>query len=409
MSKLEIKKATDRAKLTPRREPYWIAADGGDLGFRCTGPDGAGTWIGRKRVTVRTATGTAKRTYAFESFGRLPYFNDAQAKFKAWIADLVTAELAGVEVSAVQTTVADAAANYLSFKIKTRGEKSDSVAQARSIIERFLTGREATNTAPAILPHRMASIRLADLTERDFVAFKASLIQDRDPLDVPRPQLNTASRNFAPFKAMLNKAVADRLTASDAAWRLVFDFGDNSPTSEDSYRYMSLDERTQIVEAMPSKDLRNLVKLLCMTGARPKELLQAMASDYNKLTKRLRLYSYKGKRAKMIERFVPVGAMGEALPVLLDQLKDKLPTAPLFNLTYGQLKSRVAAAVPKLDIEHASSYCFRHSFITDTIIGGASILEAAQITGTSAAMIEKTYGKLRAESVARTFSKLKFA
>lgn len=45
----DIRTVADRAKLEPRREPYWRAEGEAYLGFRCIAAGGAGTWIGRIR------------------------------------------------------------------------------------------------------------------------------------------------------------------------------------------------------------------------------------------------------------------------------------------------------------------------------------------------------------------------
>lgn len=51
-------------------------------------------------------------------------------------------------------------------------------------------------------------------------------------------------------------------------------------------------------------------------------------------------------------------------------------------------------------------YTLRHSFVTEAISGGLSILDVARMTGTSIQMIEKHYGHLVASVAIERLSKV---
>ncbi len=96
-----------------------------------------------------------------------------------------------------------------------------------------------------------------------------------------------------------------------------------------------------------------------------------------------------------------------------DQSKDKLPTAPLFMRANGvrwdrnswKLPIRAAAKTLGLPPE-ATAYTLRHSTITDLVTAGLPLLTIAQISGTSAAMIERHYGHLVGEAAQKALAGL---
>ncbi|MGH8225935.1 MAG: hypothetical protein ACRER1_07275 [Gammaproteobacteria bacterium] len=52
------------------------------------------------------------------------------------------------------------------------------------------------------------------------------------------------------------------------------------------------------------------------------------------------------------------------------------------------------------------AYTLRHSTITDLVTGGLDLMTVAQVSGTSAAMIEKHYAHLQREHAAKALSGL---
>jgi integrase len=81
--------------------------------------------------------------------------------------------------------------------------------------------------------------------------------------------------------------------------------------------------------------------------------------------------------------------------------KDKLPAAPLFHRADGSAwnkdtwKGPIADAAKAAKLPKAvTAYTLRHSTITDLVSSGLPLLTIAQISGTSAEMIERHYGHL---------------
>ena len=70
-------------------------------------------------------------------------------------------------------------------------------------------------------------------------------------------------------------------------------------------------------------------------------------------------------------------------------------------------KHPIAAAVvaAKLPSE-ATAYTLRHSTITDLVTAGLPLLTIAQISGTSAEMIERQYGHLASDAAVKALGEL---
>ncbi|MEZ5740681.1 MAG: hypothetical protein R3E68_15315 [Burkholderiaceae bacterium] len=56
--------------------------------------------------------------------------------------------------------------------------------------------------------------------------------------------------------------------------------------------------------------------------------------------------------------------------------------------------------------DKASAYTFRHSVITDLVIGGLPLLTVAQLSNTSVAMIERHYGHLNEDQATEALASL---
>jgi len=98
---------------------------------------------------------------------------------------------------------------------------------------------------------------------------------------------------------------------------------------------------------------------------------------------------------------------------LKEQVKDKLPAAPLFARAGGGHWNRDAWKVPiKAAViaaclpAAATAYTLRHSTITDLVIGGLDLFTVAQVSGTSVPMIERHYGHLQRERAAAALAEL---
>lgn len=392
----DITKAAGRKALAPRREQYWRQEGNGSIGFRRTGEPGedTGTWFGRLRVNGK---------YEVEPFGRLPDYDTAVEKFTRWAEGVERAAKGGVEAGALDLTVADACHHYIAESLKTRGNTRQH-AMLRNMLERAIIGREVRRRqGKVIAPHPIAKVKLENLTKGHVRKLRNDLLGGLTEAEATRAQKNTAAATLKCVIAMLNKAHSHELIATDAAWSGLEGYGNTAPDGTESYRYVSPEERAKMVAGMPEGEGRMLAELLCKIGARPVELLRAKVGDYDKKAGILKLETFKGRGGKKKMRPLPIKTFG-VVDVLNALVKDKLPTAPLFTMSYQTLRVQMAASTLAGNIEDASCYCFRHSFITDALNRHVPVNFVAQFCGTSAAMIEKTYSKLLTETLENAFN-----
>jgi integrase len=396
-SEIDITTTAGRKRLDPRNDPYYRKEKGGALGFRCSGANGEGTWIGR------STDNTGK--YVYRPLGRMSDYREALAAFTRWIEEVELQNLGGLSKDARKATVGDAARNYLAWLEETRVSEA-ARKDARARIEYLILGREKRLRSVPRPPHPIASIRLAELTKRNLLDFQKELLKGDTEATADRKVKNTANRNWTSVVALLNKAKEDGMIATDIAWSGIALFTGAAAGHKDSYRYLTSKERGGIIASFEDDEDRDYHELLALIGCRPIELDKAHVSDYDRRTKILHLWSFKGKGSERAEREVPVGVMGKAAAIIERRIKNKLPSAPIFSVLKKDRQKAMLAAAAKAKVEDATAYCFRHSFITDCITNDVNILEVARITGTSMQMIQKTYGKLIVARFAESFKRL---
>lgn len=388
--------AAGRAKLLPRREPYWLAVPdvtGAYVGFR-RGPD---TWIARLREDDRQV---------YQQLGR---FNDHRAAVraaKAWL------EERGRGVTVHDATVADACRSYLS---NLEREKSAKAAQeARGRLQRCILGRTKEEARKArarpLKPHRLAQRPLAKLTADDVQGWRDGLVAKELEGEARRKARASANREMAALIAALNHARKRTMVASDLAWSTVGKFTDVQ--ARQSRRYVTREERAALLKAAATVEggaIRDLLEALILTGARPVELARANVADHDRAAGSLTLISFKGTSREARTREVPLRALGaEALIKRLTA--DKLPGAPIFTRDDGNPWGHsdwdhlVRAAREAAKLKPLTAYDLRHTFITDALTGGVDALTVARIVGTSLEMITRTYGKLVDDHATRAFA-----
>lgn len=392
----DITRVAGRAKLAQRREPYWTRSGNAYLGFRCTGRDGGGTWIGRIRED-------GKQHY--QSLGRFDDYRDAEKALREWLDRRTADAIAGVDHRAVrELTVADACRAYLENVLKTKGDGRPYTLPL-NILEAKVLGREAAKRKAALKPSFISSIKLAELHQRHIKEWKARLLPCVEA-KATRPQRATAARHFKTLIAALNYAHLDLLINSDAAWATVKNFADVQARADESHRYLTKDERRKLLAAC-SDPVMSFVALLTLTGARPIELQRLTVNDYNRANNELSLWSYKGNKRERRVRRVPAGSLPGVLPILQRLVKDKLPSAFLFEQRQEFWLLPLKAAVRAANLpDDVSAYSLRHSFITDAVGAGVPLATLAAVTGTSALQIERTYGKLLSSHVEQAFARM---
>jgi integrase len=394
----DITTVAGRRKLTPRNDPYYRREGAGHLGFRCTGEDGEGTWMGR-------AKSTTGKGYDYMPLGRFSDYRDAAEAFKSWLADLEVMRRGGLVKEARRATVRDAAIYYLDAQAKSKDE--DGYRKAKTVIEAHLIGREKPGKLHRE-PHPLAFVLLSDLSMAHVVAFKETLLAAESEIKATRGQKATANRKWRIFTAMLNHAKRFGLIASDLPWKGVWGYAGAEARSEESYRYLTPAERGAIIKAIDDDQLRDFLRLLAMTGARPVELERLIVGDYNKKAGTLKLWNKKTRDHSPRSREIPVSIMDQASAILDKLTRNKLPNAPIFT-DMGNRFAMMNEATATAEIDDATAYCFRHSFITDCLNNGVMVHEVARLTGTSIQMIQRTYAKLLVGNLEKSLKGLKFA
>jgi integrase len=131
------------------------------------------------------------------------------------------------------------------------------------------------------------------------------------------------------------------------------------------------------------------------------------AGDFDKRTSELSIGKDKTGKPRRIQ--LPT----EAASLLIIQVENKLPHAPMFMRENGKAwdknswKKPIAAGVKAASLPvDATAYTLRHSTITDLVTAGLPLLTIAQISGTSAEMIERHYGHLASDAAVEALGKL---
>ncbi|MEO6924756.1 MAG: site-specific integrase, partial [Bryocella sp.] len=148
-------------------------------------------------------------------------------------------------------------------------------------------------------------------------------------------------------------------------------------------------------------DAARFVRGLCELPLRPGALAALTVADFDARHKLLCIGHDKAGEG----RFIPLPPATSKL--IAEEARSKLPGAPLFARWDGAAWNKfawmkviheavAAAGLPS----QTTAYTLRHSVITDLVVGGLDLHTVAKVSGTSVAMIEKYYGKLR-QDVAR--------
>ena len=169
---------------------------------------------------------------------------------------------------------------------------------------------------------------------------------------------------------------------------------------------LSRDERRKLLDHIDAEALP-FVKALCLLPLRPGAMASLTAGDFDKRTAELTIAKDKDGRPRRI--VVPAGAA----ELLTQQAKGKLPGAPMFMRANGKAwdkdswKHPITSAVKAAGLPDAvTAYTLRHSTITDLVRLGLPLLTIAQISGTSAEMIERHYGHLAKDAAVKALGEL---
>lgn len=384
---LDLSRVGERERLKAQREPHWQRLRAGCfLGFRPSKRGGKGTWIAR----AYDEDAGKYRLKALGDFGTLPgnAMFAAAKKEAERLADLVET---GGEVRAKIENVADACREYA----KTRPE-------AGHRFRRYVY-------ADPIAKVKLDKLRRRHLKEwRERLEEQPALVSRRkegEPIHRKRAP-STVNRDMAVLRAALAKVLSPGAPNSEAAWQEALKAIPNANGRRTLY--LDRSQRRELV-ARTDAEAAPFVRAMCLLPLRPGALAGLAAGDFDKRTSELTIGKDKTGKPRRIQ--LPA----EAAMLLEAQAKDKLPGAPLFMRANGKpwdkdtWKHPIAAAVAAAKLpSEATAYTLRHSTITDLVSAGLPLLTIAQISGTSAEMIERHYGHLANEAAVKALEELAF-
>jgi integrase len=359
----KITTPTARAKLAPRREPYWNGLSKGVyVGVRIS-ESRVESWIGRRR--------NDDGKQEFKSFGECDSYDAAAKDVAEWAGGLAS----GVQHKS--TTVSDACRLYVENRRSEKGAKNAYDAEGR--FKRL------------VYDHRIGSIDLAKLRTLDVERWRdeQSAMDDEDADEESEKRAkDSANRNLTALKAALNYAKKHRLVSTDIGWKEV---NKHKQVGARRNGWLHSEERTRLLDSMPG-DLRTLALSLLHIGARPGELANANAADFDRNAGILNLTGKTGPRK--------VNLSSAALAFFTEQTKDKIGNAPLLTQADGSRWTAHAWGVAFREARESAKlpgavlYCMRHTYISEAIARGLDVFTVAKLTGTSVAIIQSNYGAI---------------
>ena len=378
-----------RARLKPRRNPYYLPLDiqGGFIGYRAP----AGTWIARLRIDGKQK---------FSSLGKFEDHRNAIRAAKKWMRAL----LQGVDPSG---TVYDACLDYLKVLKEEKGDQAFQEARAR--LQRTVLGRtpeeaRAQRCKP-VEAHPLSHKKLSQLRRKDLTQWIEDLLAPNLKGEAARKNKASINRDLAALLAVLNNAHRVQLIDSNSAWAGIRKF--KNVAARGAAPYIPIEERRRLVDACEGS-FQDLLRGICLLGCRPIELARAVVKDFDSRTGTLILRSFKGNNERTRE--IPLRPLRGAESLVQRLCRNKTPLAPIWtrddgkNWGHSDWDDLVRAARTKAKLaQDVTAYSLRVSWISDAISGGADILTVARITGTSVSMIDQTYGRLIESAATKSF------
>ncbi len=382
---LDLSKVGNRERLKVQREPHWQRLRAGCfLGFRPSKRGGKGTWIAR----VYDEDANRYQVKSLGDFGTLPG-NEIFAAAKKEAERLAELVESGGEIRAKIETVADACRAYA----KDRPE-------AEQRFKRY------------VYEDAIAKVKLDKLRRRHVKEWRVRLesrpalvsrSKGGDPVERERAP-STVNRDMAVLRAALSKVLSPGAPNSEAGWQEALKAIPNANGRRTLY--LDRKQRKKLIENTDA-EAEPFVRALCLLPLRPGAMAALTAGDFDKRTAELTIGKDKTGKPRRIQ--MPQ----EAALLLAKQAKNKLPGAPLFMRANGKAwdkdswKRPIATAVTAAGLPaHATAYTLRHSTITDLVSAGLPLLTIAQISGTSAEMIERNYGHLASDAAVKALGEL---
>lgn len=375
----KIDTVTARDKLKARHAPYWqkIRSEC-HIGYRKTTAESSGVWIARFR--------NDEGKYQLSSLGALDglpdhrRYDEAVKQADEWFKH----RTAGGTHETI--TVGEACKRYVQ-KQKDEGK----TAGAKDLEMRFKRWMYSDKKLNDTLVTKLTQGQVQDWRVK--LATLPAILQDKTKTGSKPRSASSINREMAVLKAALNLALRDGHATSDTAWKYKLTPIKNATGRRDCY--LDVTQRRALI-AHAQTDLAALLRALSLVPFRPGAMAALTAGSFDK---RLGVLSV-GKDKAGQDRKITLPPTTAAF--FAEQVKDKLPTAPLIARADGQFWNKdswkypfkeavIAAKLPPA----ATAYALRHSTITDLIaLHRLDTMTVATLSGTSLAMIEKHYGHL---------------
>lgn len=359
----------ERAKLEPRREPYWRHLDTGKhIGYRKT--PGSETWIARWT--------DEDHRFRYQRIGPLSTHDWKRAK------EIAETWFDSCEAGVIRPgTVEEACHDYVANR---RVEVSE--ANARDAEKRFRAHLYGT---------AFGRTKLDKLRYRGVESWRNAVLAKSTP--------ESCKRTFKTLRAALNLAYRRGEISTDAAWKrvplTVRKEGHKEARNELDF-YWTVAERRAWLDACPA-DLRNLLTAISHTGARPQEIASALVEDFDARARALVLRHRKGHQSREKSRVFTLDN-DAAFAFFRRMAKDKTPKAPLLSRADGSSWYTRAhnpgwiMPITRLRKRHGldprvTAYHLRHWTLTDWLNQGIVAANVATMAGTSINMLDRYYKK----------------
>jgi integrase len=381
-----------RQRLAPQPEPYWRKiARGRYIGYRRARE--GGSWIARYRDAAgrQHYRNLGSADDALDANGNSALnFDQAQERAREWFSQL---DRADDDAPRGPYTVGHCIADYLAWARQHRKSHRHLKTYAEAYILPHLGSIDTSKLTSAVIrrwyeqlatePPRLRTRRGKSQQYR---------AEDPDPAEAARRRRLRANRHLVTLRAALSRAWLEGRIARNDAWTRVRPFpGVERPRS----RFLSHQEARRLLNACHS-DLRQLVQLALLTGARYGELCALDVRDFHVESETLFVRDSKSGKP----RHIVLNMEGVAC---CRQLAAGRPlTAPLLARSDGSRWGRdhqfrpfkAAVKCARLD----PSFTFhelRHTWASLTIMAGAPLMVVAQNLGhRDTRMVERHYGHL---------------
>lgn len=387
-------KVSERARLKPRRDPYWHKLSAGCyVGYRKMTPGSDGNWSAR---FLDDSKSPAKQAYmALGDFTELPdgeRFDAAKKAAEAWFDHL------GSGGTTESITVKQAWNRYIA-KLENEGKTAAAEDMARRF-NRWIKPETRLANTPML---KLTAGQINDWRVK--LAGTPAIPQDKTKKGTKPRSGSTLNRDMAVFKTVLNLALEDGYATTDAAWRTKLKPIKNATKRRDCY--LDIHQRRALVEhAQP--ELAQLLQAMSLVPLRPGAVAGLTVGNFDR---RLGVLTVGKDKHGQDRKITLPPSTSEFFAQLA---RNKLPGAPLCARANGKawnkdswkypFKEAVIAA--KLPVQ-ATAYALRHSTITDLIaIHRLDTMTVAVLSGTSIAMIEAHYGYLLCDHAATALASL---